>query len=139
MIRAIVADDHAMVRRSITMLLEKADDIEIVGEAADGEEAVELVRKLRPDIVVMDISMPRMDGLQATEEIQTLRQPANVLIVSMYSDASLVRRAMDKGARGYLSKANLFSLLLDAIRTVQSGDIFMCPQLAHLWPQQKKN
>jgi DNA-binding NarL/FixJ family response regulator len=104
MIRVIVADDHNLVREGICALLEKAGGFEIVGEAEEGREAVEMTQRLNPDVVVMDIAMPRLNGIQAAEQIRALGLPTKIVILSMYSDEVLVRQALQHGARGFLLK-----------------------------------
>lgn len=130
MIRVIVADDHHLVRQGIRALLEKAGDIQVIGEAGDGQEAVELVEQLSPDVLVLDVAMPRMDGIQATERIQALDTFTRVVILSMYSDKALVRRALQSGARGYLLKHSVTEELLLAIRAATRGEIYLSPEIS---------
>lgn len=129
MIRVLIADDFPLVRRSLRALLANSPDIEVVGEAANGEEAVAAVHHLIPDVVVMDVSMPRLDGFQATEQIRALGLDVRVLAVSMYNDASVVQSMLAKGARGFVSKSNLGDQLLKAIHDVFAGNIFLSPEL----------
>ena len=129
-IRVIVADDHHLVRQGIRALLEKADDIEVVGEAADGQEAVELVERLAPDVLVMDIAMPRLSGTQAVERVRALGVVTQVVILSMYSDEILVRQALRKGAKGYLLKRSVTEELLLAIRAASRGEIYLSPAVS---------
>jgi DNA-binding NarL/FixJ family response regulator len=128
-IRVVVADDHPPVRQSICRLLSRAGDIEVVGEASDGREAVRLVAEQQPDVVVMDVAMPRLDGLQATEKIAALDLPTSVLLVSVYGDSTLVQQAIEKGARGYIAKSELSTSLIPAVRTVHCGRPFLQPSL----------
>ena len=130
MIRVIVADDHHLVRQGIRALLEKADDIEVVGEAADGQEAVELVERLAPDVLVMDIAMPRLNGSQAVGRVRALGVATQVVILSMYSDETLVRQALRNGARGYLLKRSVMEELLLAIRAASRGEIYLSPAIS---------
>ncbi len=127
MIRVIVADDHHLVRQGIRALLEKADDIGVVGEAADGQEAVELVKCLAPDVLVVDIAMPRLDGIQVTRRVRTLGVVTQVVILSMYSDQTLVRQALRNGAKGYLLKRSVTEELLLAVRAASRGESFLSP------------
>lgn len=120
-IRILVADDNSLVRKSIRTMLDAIDDVEIIGEAEDGKEAVELVESLNPDVVIMDISMPRMNGLEATELIQSKQTATRVLILSMYANAMFVRQALSKGARGYVLKRTLTEDLLPAVFRVNEG------------------
>lgn len=107
------------------MMLDAVDDLEVVGEAADGQEAIALAGDLHPDLVLMDISMPHMDGLQATEAIQDLRDPPHVLILSMYATPTFVHQALRKGARGYVLKRTLADELLPALYQVYDGERFL--------------
>lgn len=130
MIRVIVADDHHLVRQGIRALLEQADDIEVVGEAEDGRQAVKLVQQLAPDVLVMDIAMPGMDGLQATEQLRVLGSSAYTVILSMYSDRTLIRRALRSGARGYLLKRSVTAELLLAVRAANRGEVYLSPEIS---------
>jgi DNA-binding NarL/FixJ family response regulator len=129
-IRVIIADDHHLVRQGIRALLEKADDIQVVGEAADGREAVELVERLVPDVLVMDIAMPRLDGSQAIGQIRALGVATQVVMLSMYSDETLVRQALRNGAKGYLLKRSVTEELLLAIRAAVRGEIYLSPAIS---------
>jgi DNA-binding NarL/FixJ family response regulator len=129
-IRVIVADDHHLVRQGIRALLERADDIEVVGEAADGQEAIELVQHLHPDVLVIDIAMPRLDGTQATERVRALGVATQVVILSMHSDETLVRQTLRSGARGYLLKRSVTEELLLAVRAAVRGEIYLSPAIS---------
>ena len=130
MIRVVVADDHHLVREGIRALLEKADDLEVVGEAVDGEEAVALVERLAPDVLVMDIAMPRLNGIQATERIRGLGRGTQIVILSMYSDEILVRQAIQNGARAFLPKGSVTEELLLAIRAACRGATYLSPAIS---------
>jgi DNA-binding NarL/FixJ family response regulator len=125
MIRVLIAEDHHLVREGIRALLEKSGDIQVVGEAQDGQEAVEQAKRLKPDVVVMDLAMPRMSGTQATEQIRAERLPTQVVILSMYSDETLVRQALRCGAKGYLLKRSVADELPLAIRAACRGETFL--------------
>lgn len=132
MIRVLIADDHQLARKALQALLERADDIEIVGEARDGQQAVELAQRIQPDIVLMDMAMPGLSGLRAVEQMQALHPRPQVIIISMYSDEGLVRDALQKGARGYLLKQSTFTELVQAIHAVHSGKTFLGSDVADL-------
>jgi DNA-binding NarL/FixJ family response regulator len=130
MIRVVVADDHHLVRQGICALLEKAGDMQVVGEAATGLEAVELAQQLSPDVVVMDVSMPRLDGRQAMERIRELETAVAVIILSMHADPILVRQCIQRGAKGYLLKRSIADELLLAIRAAIRGELFLSPAIS---------
>jgi DNA-binding NarL/FixJ family response regulator len=125
MIRVLIAEDHHLVRQGIRALLEKADDIQVVGEAKDGQEAVEIAERIVPDVIVMDLSMPRLNGNQATERIRAMRLPCQVVILSMYSDDALVKQALRSGVKGYLLKHSVTEELLLAVRAACRGETFL--------------
>jgi DNA-binding NarL/FixJ family response regulator len=105
--------------------LEKSNDIQVVGEAQDGQEAVELAVQLKPDVIVMDLAMPRLNGTQATEQIRGAHLPSQVVMLSMYSDETLVRQALRSGAKGYLLKRSVAEELLLAVRAAARGETFL--------------
>jgi two-component system, NarL family, response regulator NreC len=125
LIRVVIADDFPAVRRSIRTMLERMKGIEVVGEAVNGREAVERVEQVTPDVVVMDVSMPQMDGIEATERIHQSGAATRILMVSVYKDASLVRQALEKGAKGYMLKDSLFERLGAAINIVAAGQTYL--------------
>ncbi len=131
MIRIILADDHHLVRQGIRALLDKAHDMEVVGEAADGQDAITLTRELHPDVLVMDIAMPRLSGNQAVEHIHAAGMPAKVVILSIHSDEMLVRQTLRHGASGYLLKGAVKEELLLAIRAAARGEIYLSPSLSN--------
>ncbi|MCX5658746.1 MAG: response regulator transcription factor [Planctomycetota bacterium] len=116
-IRVVLADDHTILRQGIAGLLRRQEDIEVVGEAGDGEEAVEMVRRLRPDVVVMDITMPRMSGIEATAQISQELPGVRVIALSMHEEADMARAMRDAGAVAYLTKGGPAQALIGAIRT----------------------
>lgn len=125
-IRVLVADDHAAVRAGIVLILEGASDMEVVAEAADGEEAVALARELRPDVVLMDVRMPRLDGLSATRE---LAGEADVLILTTFDVDEYVFGALRAGAAGFLLKNTDADALVEAVRLVARGDGLISPSV----------
>jgi DNA-binding NarL/FixJ family response regulator len=130
MISVIVVDDHHLVRQGIRSLLEKAPDIRVVGEAADGIEAVKLAQQLKPDVVVMDILMPNMNGTQAAERMRSMVPAPRVILLTMYSDPTLVQQALRYGVRGYLLKASVVEELLLAVRAAAHGDLYLSPAIS---------
>ena len=127
--QVVIVDDHILLRRSLQALLKLAPDIEVVGEAGNGQDAIGLASQLKPDLVLMDISMPGIGGIAATQRILETNDRIKVLILSMYADVSLARRVLRLGARGYLLKAHVSSELLPAIRRVQQGETVISPEL----------
>ena len=126
-ITVLLADDHPIVREELRSFLETEDDIEVVGEAENGRQAVQLTRKLRPNVVVMDISMPLLNGLEATQQILKVQPATKVLILSMHSDGGLIEQAAKLGAAGYVLKGAAIQVLPEAIRKTQNGNTFFSP------------
>ncbi len=124
-ITVLLADDHALVRSGFRRLLEDEEGIKVVGEASNGVDAIKLTRELRPRVVVMDLSMPELDGIQATKEILKDIPGTEILVLSMHADDNYVRNALDAGAKGYLLKSAIDVDLVGAIRTVSQGRRFM--------------
>jgi DNA-binding NarL/FixJ family response regulator len=120
-ISVLLVDDHSLVRKGFRRILEDEPDIRVAGEAANGREAVDLASRLNPQVVVMDLSMPEMDGVQATREILRYRPNTSVLILSMHADENYVRNAREAGAKGYLMKNAVDVDLASAIRTLATG------------------
>jgi DNA-binding NarL/FixJ family response regulator len=129
-IRVVIADDHHLVRQGIRALLDKISDIEVIGEASTGQEAIDLVERLTPEVVVMDISMPRLDGAQATERILSLNIPTQVVILSMHSDAILAQQLLNEGVKGYLLKESIADELALAIRSASMGRVYLSPAIS---------
>lgn len=130
MIRVLIADDHGIVRTGLKLLLEKSPDIEVAGEAADGREAVRLARELSPQVVVLDVGMPLLNGLDAAAQIARENERTGIVILSMHADESYVVRALDAGAKGYILKDNADEDIERAIRTVAQGRPFFSPAVA---------
>ena len=129
-IAVLLADDHQIVREGFRSLLGHERDIEVVGEAATGREAVQLTGKLRPAVVVMDIAMPLLNGLEATRQIRKSFPETSVLILSAHSDDVYVERASELGAAGFLLKQTSSHVLAQAIREIQKGKKYFCPAIA---------
>ena len=130
-IRILVADDHAVVRQGFKMILDAQADLEIVGEAGNGREAVELAEQLHPDVVVMDVSMPELNGIEATRRLATSVPRARVVALSMHKDSVYVREILRAGARGYLLKDSGAADLVAAIRAVASGESYLSPAVSN--------
>lgn len=131
-IRVVVADDHTIVRDGICALLALAADIEVVGEAADGREALEKVKELAPDVVLMDVAMPIMGGLEATRRIRREFPRTKILALTQYADKEYVFPVIEAGASGFISKAAASSELTLGIRSVCRGESFLSPSVAKL-------
>lgn len=129
-IRVLIADDHTIVRSGVRMLLEAEPDIAVVGEAVDGRQAIELTRQLQPDVVLMDIGMPDVDGLEATSRIKTQWPDINVLVLTMHRSEEYFFEMLKKGASGYLLKGAETSDLIHAVRVVAGGEVFLYPTMA---------
>ncbi|SPE37212.1 Two component transcriptional regulator, LuxR family [Candidatus Sulfopaludibacter sp. SbA6] len=130
-IRILLADDHAVVRQGFKMILSAQPDMEIVGEAGNGREAVELAEQLRPDIVVMDVAMPELNGIEATRRLASSVPHARVVALSMHKDSVYVREILRAGARGYLLKDSVAADLVSAIRAVASGEGYISPAVSN--------
>ena len=129
-IRVLIADDHTLVRDGIRALLALAADIEVVGEASTGKEALEQVKELRPDVVLMDLMMPVMSGLDATRRIRREFPATKVLALTQYDDSEYVIPVIEAGARGFITKMAAFAELASAIQAVSKGDSYLSPSAA---------
>ena len=129
-ITVLLAEDHEIVREGLRALLEHEDDIKVIGEAQTGRQAVKLTTKLRPDVVVMDIAMPLLNGLEATRQILQARPAIKVLILSAHSDDAYIEQIIALGAAGYLIKQTSHDVLSRAIREVQRGKTFFSPSIS---------
>ena len=131
-IRVLLADDHALVRHGFRRILEDDPGITVVGEASGGAEAIKLERQLSPDVVVMDLAMPEVNGLHAAIEMLRRRRESRILILSMHNDEQYVRNALDAGVKGYILKNALETDLTRAVRTLAMGGEFLSPELSGL-------
>ncbi len=129
-ISVLLVDDHTVVRQGLRALLSSEEDIEVIGEAENGRQAVGLARKTPPDVVVMDVAMPLLNGLEATKQILKLAPTAKVLVLTSYGDDECVQQLMQAGAVGYLIKQTAANDLLKAIREVQRGNAYFSPTIA---------
>lgn len=128
-ITVFLADDHAVVRDGLRSLLDAQPDIKVIGDAANGRDAVRLVKQLRPNVVVMDIAMPGLNGIEASREIHEVCPSTQIIILSMYSTTEHIARALQAGARGYLLKESAGSEVVDAIRTVQDNQHYLSQKI----------
>ena len=131
-IRIVLADDHAVMRTGLRLVLERQADFTVVGEASDGREAVALVQRETPDVLVMDIGMPNLNGIEAARQVGAAAPQVAVVILSMHSDEAYVLRALKAGARGYLLKESAESDLIAAIRAVHAGKAFFSPAVSRM-------
>ena len=125
MIRVVVAEDHHLVRQGIVKLLEGAGDISVVGEADNGAQAIDLVEVLQPDVMVLDLTMPHVDGLEALRQIALKRPRPQIVILSMHADPNIVRQTLRAGAVGYVVKQSVAEELLAAVRAARNGSLFL--------------
>jgi two-component system, NarL family, response regulator NreC len=128
-LRVLLADDHGVVRKGLRFLLESEPDLEVVGEAADGRQAVDMTSQLHPDVVVMDIAMPRLNGIDATSQIVKQNPDVGVIMLSMYSDEEYLVRTLTAGAKGYLLKDSAETDLVSAVHSVRDGKPFFSPAI----------
>ncbi len=131
-ITILLADDHAILRRGLRALLEREPGMEVLGEAADGRETIKAVGELQPDVVVLDITMPNLNGIEAARQIQSKGGKTAIIILSMHSDEGYVLRALRAGARGYLLKDAVEAELIQAIRAVAGGKAYFSPEVSKL-------
>ncbi len=129
-IRVVVVEDHKIVRQGLVALLDTADDLEVVAEVGDGRTAVTRCEELRPDVLLCDLAIPGLGGLEVIKRVRALQRPPKVVVLSMYHDHVWVQRARDAGAKGYLVKGSGVKDLLRAIRTVADGGEFLSPSAA---------
>lgn len=131
-LRIVVADDHELVRRGIRELLEAQKGWKVVGQAMGGREAIEVVKKLKPDIAIVDITMPDMDGLEVTRRIRDVARETQVLILTMHESDQMVRRVLEMGARGYVLKSDMAAHLFQAVKDLGNGKLSLTPKVSEL-------
>lgn len=132
MIRIVVADDHTIMRSGLRAVLERYADMKVVGEAADGREAIQSADELRPNVIVLDVAMPNLNGIEAARQISARQPDVAIVVLSMHSDESYVLRALKAGARGYLLKDSAEGDLVGAIRAVSEGKAFFSPAISRM-------
>lgn len=128
-VRILVADDHGVVRKGLRLILERHEGLEVVGEAADGREVVRLAEELSPNVVIMDVGMPKLNGIDATAQITHRNPRVAVIILSMHSDEGYIVRALGAGAKGYLLKESAEEDLVQAVRVIARGRPFFSPRI----------
>jgi DNA-binding NarL/FixJ family response regulator len=131
-LRILIADDHGLVRRGAVAVLRARNGWRVVGEAANGREAVEKAIKLKPDVAILDIGMPELDGFEATQQIVEAVPDTKVLVLTMHESDQMVRRALDAGARGYLLKSDLTEYLSKAVKAIAAGKRFLTPKVSEI-------
>jgi two-component system, NarL family, response regulator NreC len=129
-VKILLADDHTIVRQGLKLILSAHADLEVVGEAANGREAVEMADKLRPDVVLMDVQMPELNGIEATRKMVAAHPRIRILVLSMHKESVYVREILKAGARGYILKDAIDTELLNAVRSVAQGDGYISPAVA---------
>ena len=138
MIKILIADDHALLRQGIRKVLEIESDFQVVGEAADGDEAIRLTKELRPDIVLLDINMPKINGIEVAKRLTQAKAPWKIIALTIHEDDHYVVELIQAGAVGYLLKDIEPGLLVQAIRLVMAGEVFINPGLAETVREQLK-
>jgi DNA-binding NarL/FixJ family response regulator len=128
--KILLVDDHEIMREGICALLRKHPEMEVIGQAADGRMAVDMVRQLRPDVVVMDIGMPNLNGIEATRQMTAENPHLKIMALSTHSDGSVVAKMIKAGATGYMLKESAFSELLDGLRTMAEGKTYLCSKIS---------
>jgi DNA-binding NarL/FixJ family response regulator len=128
-LRILIAEDHQTVREGIKLLIRAQEDMEVVGEAGDGEEAIKLAKQLDPDLLLMDVSMPGMNGLKATKELRKIRPDMRILTLTRHTDDGYLRQLIGAGSNGYVLKQSAPEQLINAIRAVAGGEAFLDPSL----------
>jgi two-component system, NarL family, response regulator NreC len=128
--KLLLADDHTIVRQGLKLILSANGEFEVVGEAANGREAIELASKLKPDVVVMDVAMPELNGIEATRRMVEANSRIKILVLSMHKEAVYVREILRAGARGYILKDAIDTELLNAVRSVAKGDGYISPAVS---------
>ncbi len=128
--KVLLVDDHTIVRQGIKALLDTQEGIEVVGEAEDGREAIEKAKQMAPDVIVIDITMPNLNGIEATLQIKKINPKIKVLVLTVHDNEEYIHRILQAGASGYLLKESAVSDLVSAINAVEKGDIFLSPSIS---------
>ncbi|MBI4430063.1 MAG: response regulator transcription factor [Ignavibacteriales bacterium] len=139
MTRIVIADDHPMFREGLAKAIELDKDFSIVGQAGDGAEALRLIKEILPDLAVLDVSMPKMDGLEVARTVHQEALPTEIVILTMYRDLGYFNVALDLGVRGYILKDSARAEFLSCLRSVKDGQYYISPSIAHLLIEREKN
>jgi len=131
-IRVLIADDHSMIREGLKQLIELEDDIEVVAQAGDGKETIKQILEVKPDIVLLDINMPVMNGLEVLEELKKMKSDVDVLLLTIHNEVEYLYRAVEIGVEGYVLKDSESDVLIKAIRSIHSGESYIQPNMASL-------
>jgi DNA-binding NarL/FixJ family response regulator len=131
-IKVLIADDHSMVREGLKQLIELEDDIEVVAQAGDGKETIKKIFEFEPDIVLLDINMPIMNGLEVLEELKKMKKEVDVLLLTIHNEVEYLYRAVEIGVEGYVLKDSESDVLIKAIRSIHSGESYIQPNMASL-------
>ncbi len=131
-IKVLIADDHSMVREGLKQLIELEDDIEVIAQAGDGKETIKKIFEFEPDIVLLDINMPIMNGLEVLEELKKMNKEVNVLLLTIHNEVEYLYRAVEIGVEGYVLKDSESDVLIKAIRSIHSGESYIQPNMASL-------
>lgn len=131
-IKVLIADDHTLVREGIKALLKEIRDIEVIGEAKDGDEVIDKIKELKPDIILLDISMPKVNNLNFCEKIKSISEDIKIIILSMHYSEEYVREALRYGVKGYILKDSSFSELEIAIKSVFNGEVYLSPKISNI-------
>lgn len=132
MIKILIADDHSMVREGLKQLIELEDDIEVIAQAGDGQEAIDKINEVHPDVVLLDINMPIMNGLEVLEKLNETHTDVNVLILTIHNEIEYLYRAVEIGVNGYVLKDSESDVLIKAIRSIYNGESYIQPNMASL-------
>jgi two-component system response regulator NreC len=130
LIKVLLADDHTIVRQGLKLILSSHPDLEVVGEAANGNEVIDLAEKLKPDVILMDVAMPELNGIEATRRLHQISPRMKVLVLSMHKEAVYIREILKAGARGYILKDAIDTELVNAIQSVARGDGYISPAIS---------
>lgn len=125
----LIVDDHGILREGLKSLIERHSEMEVIGEAKDGNNAIKLTKKLSPDIVIMDVSMPNLNGVEATKYILREKPDVKIIILSMHKDINIVKESLKAGASGYVLKSYLFDELLNALKAVEADEHYLSPRI----------